>query len=554
MFPAAALFALSYLAVSYGQQVGTNTAETHPSLQWQTCTAPGACTNVAGSVVLDANWRWLHSTSGYTNCYTGNTWDATLCPDAQTCATNCALDGADYTGTYGVTTSGNALTLKFVTNGANKNVGSRLYLLADASHYQEFKLLNREFSFDVDVSQLPCGLNGALYFSEMAADGGASAYPTNKAGAKYGTGYCDSQCPRDLKFIDGLANVAGWTPDSNSANSGKGNWGSCCNEMDIWEGNSISEAVTPHPCNVIGQTECTGTDCSGGMCDPAGCDFNSYRMGNTTFYGPGSGFTIDTTKKITAITQFFTADGTDTGTLSEIRRIYIQNNVVVQNSVVNIPGIDPLNSITEQFCTEQKTVFGDTNTFEQKGGLAAMGQAFGRGMVLVLSIWDDYAVNMLWLDSDYPTTADPTAPGVARGTCSTSSGAPADVEANSPNAQVIYSNIKFGPIGSTYNTGSTSSSSSVSHSSTTTSSSSKSTTTTSSTKSTTTTTSSSKSTTTTTSSSKTTTTSTTSTKTSSSNGASQTKWGQCGGIGYTGPTACSGSTCTYSNPYYSQCL
>ena len=25
----------------------------------------------------------------------------------------------------------------------------------------------------------------------------------NKAGAAYGTGYCDSQCPRDLKFING---------------------------------------------------------------------------------------------------------------------------------------------------------------------------------------------------------------------------------------------------------------------------------------------------------------------------------------------------------------
>ncbi|PPQ70299.1 hypothetical protein CVT26_014584 [Gymnopilus dilepis] len=32
-------------------------------------------------------------------------------------------------------------------------------------------------------------------------------------------------------------------------------------------------------------------------------------------------------------------------------------------------------------------------------------------------------------------------------------------------------------------------------------------------------------------------------------------WGQCGGQGYTGPTTCaSGSTCVYSNPWYSQCL
>lgn len=53
----------------------------------------------------------------------------------------------------------------------------------------------------------------------------------------------------------------------------------------------------------------------------------------------------------------------------------------------------------------------------------------------------------------------------------------------------------------------------------------------------------------------TTTTKSTSTATTSSATALQTKWGQCGGIGWTGPTACvSGSTCTVSNQYYSQCL
>jgi len=32
-------------------------------------------------------------------------------------------------------------------------------------------------------------------------------------------------------------------------------------------------------------------------------------------------------------------------------------------------------------------------------------------------------------------------------------------------------------------------------------------------------------------------------------------WGQCGGMQWTGPTTCvSGSTCTFSNPWYSQCL
>lgn len=112
--------------------------------------------------------------------------------------------GADYKATYGASTSGNSLSINFVTKGQYAtNIGSRFYMMASSTKYQMFTLLDNEFSFDVDVSNLGCGLNGALYFVSMDEDGGMSKYPTNKAGAKYGTGYCDAQCPRDLKFING---------------------------------------------------------------------------------------------------------------------------------------------------------------------------------------------------------------------------------------------------------------------------------------------------------------------------------------------------------------
>ncbi|KAG6907753.1 Exoglucanase [Tephrocybe rancida] len=521
MFPKITLTVLSFLAIVSAQQVGTLTPETHPKLPWYKCTLSGGCTSQStGAVTLDANWRWTHNAAG-TNCYTGSTWDSTLCPDGTTCAANCALDGADYPGVYGVTTSGDALTLKFVTKGSGTNVGSRLYLMNSDSKYELFKLVNQEFTFDVDVSNLPCGLNGALYFSEMDADGGVAKHSTNKAGAKYGTGYCDSQCPRDLKFIDG-ANSVGWSGSANDVNSGTGNYGACCNEMDILEANKISAAYTPHPCSVSGLSRCSGTACGtadryGTVCDPDGCDFNSFRQGDKTFYGPG--LKIDTTKKFTVVTQFISSDGTANGDLTEIRRLYVQNGVVIQNSKTVIPGMDAYNSITGRYCDAQKTVFGDTKQFQAKGGLTAMGKAAKNGMVLVLSIWDDHAVNMLWLDSTYPTTTNPASPGVARGTCATTSGKPTDVETNVPNSSVTYSNIRFGEIGSTYS-GSTGSSSVPSSSST----------------------------------SKSVTTSTP-TSTAKSSTATQAKWGQCGGIGWTGPTVCAaGSTCQVGNPWYSQCL
>ncbi|OSD03057.1 glycoside hydrolase family 7 protein [Trametes coccinea BRFM310] len=457
MFPAAALLSLSFLAIAYGQQVGTLTAENHPKLSVQQCSAGGSCQTLQRSVVLDSNWRWLHDVSSSTNCYTGNTWDTSLCPDPQTCAQNCALDGADYAGTYGITTSGNQLSLKFVTQGPySKNIGSRVYLLSeDDTTYEMFNLKNQEFTFDVDMSTLPCGLNGALYFVEMDADGGQSRFPTNKAGSKYGTGYCDTQCPHDIKFINGEANILGWAPSPSDPNAGAGQYGTCCNEMDVWEANSMGAAVTPHVCSVQGQTRCEsatqcgdGDDRYDGICDKDGCDFNSWRMGDQTFLGPGK--TVDTSQKFTVVTQFLTADNTTSGALSEIRRLYVQNGKVIANSKTNIPGMDAFDSITDDFCNAQKQVFGDTNTFESLGGLKQMGAAFEQGMALVMSIWDDHAAEMLWLDSDYPTDADPSQPGVSRGPCPTSSGQPTDVESQSPGATVVFSNIKFGPIGSTY--------------------------------------------------------------------------------------------------------
>ncbi|KAG8720209.1 Exoglucanase 1 [Ceratobasidium sp. 395] len=512
MYCTLALISL-YLAAVRAQQVGTNTAETHPSLPWQKCTKSGGCvTQSSGKVVLDANWRWVHTTSGYTNCYTGQKWDSSICPDPVTCAKNCAVDGADYSGTYGITTSGNALTLKFVTTNTNgKNVGSRVYMMAsDDTHYEMFKLKNQEFTFDVDVSNLPCGLNGALYFSEMDADGGLAKYPNNKAGAKYGTGYCDSQCPKDIKFINGEANSGNWTGSSSDPNSGTGSYGTCCNEMDIWEANSNAAAYTPHPCSVTGQNRCSGTQCTS-YCDQPGCDFNSFRMGDQSFYGKG--LKVDTSKKFTVVTQFITSDGTASGALTEIRRLYVQNGVVIQNSKTNVPGMSPYDSITDKFCADQKTAFNDQNVFASKGGLATMDKSFSGGVVLVMSVWDDHAANMLWLDSNYPTSGSASTPGIARGTCATTSGTPTDVETNSPNASVTYSNIRFGDIGSTYTSTGTI----------------------------------------------TTSTGPTTTKPVTSptpTGGSVAHYGQCGGTGWTGPTTCASPyTCkAVSPPYYYQCL
>ena len=71
---------------------------------------------------------------------------------------------------YGMTSSGDGLALKLVNP---KSVGSRSYMTNGSDdNYTTFKILNQEFTFDVDPSQMVCGLNSALYFVEMDPDGG----------------------------------------------------------------------------------------------------------------------------------------------------------------------------------------------------------------------------------------------------------------------------------------------------------------------------------------------------------------------------------------------
>eukprot|EP00727_Mastigamoeba_balamuthi_P007849 m51a1_g3685 putative glycoside hydrolase (534) ;mRNA; f:332177-334259 len=447
------LAAALLLGAAVAQQTATRTYEDKPHIDTYDCTDSG-CTAVHRKVTMDANWRWLHKNGD--NCYRGNQWRSDYCPDPDTCAINCALDGCDYRGTYGVTYEKDALTLRFVTHGPySVNIGSRMFLLEGEDRYRMYKLINREFAFDVDVSQLPCGLNGALYFSEMAENGGLGV-GHNNAGAKYGTGYCDAQCPHDIKFVGGAANIVDWKPSPNDVNSGTGKWGSCCGEMDIWEANSVSTAVTPHNCAFEGQKRCEDPTTCGdtaagnrykGVCDKDGCDSNPYRMGDREFYGPGK--TVDTTRPFTVVTQFVTHDGTDAGDLVEIRRFYKQGGRVIANSQAKAAGLTAYNSVTDAMCRAQKSVFGDRDDFAAKGGLKAHGEMLRRGMVLVLSLWDDHDVNMLWLDSNSPAGADASKPGVARGSCPTSSGKPNEVENAHPNAQVVFSNIRFGPLGST---------------------------------------------------------------------------------------------------------
>jgi len=447
------------------QQVGGYENEEKPYITLKECTLSGGCTSRQAKLTLDANWRWVHDVNGYENCYTGNSWDSGKCSDPAACAQNCALEGVSrqkYESTYGVKQVQDGVRLNFVTNHQyGTNVGSRLYVMEDDDNYAMFHLKNREFSFEVDVSELYCGMNGAMYFSEMEANGGKGK-GNNNAGAKYGTGYCDAQCPHDMKFIDGEANVIDWKPNPNDQdnNMGAGKYGACCAEMDIWEANSMATAYTPHTCSVEKLYRCEGIECGDndkgeryeGVCDKDGCDINPYRMGNTDFYGRGPEYAVNTLKPMTVVTQFLTVDGTDSGDMSEIRRVYVQDGKVVHSppSTILGPGKDT-DAITDKFCDDKKDLFGDVKDFQEHGGMAGMGDSLDRGHVMIFSLWDDVEVNMLWLDAAYPLDKPESDPGIKRGDCpGGETSMPTYLRDTYPNGGVVFKNAAVGEIGSTF--------------------------------------------------------------------------------------------------------
>jgi cellulose 1,4-beta-cellobiosidase len=200
-----AIIISSMFAAASAQRVGHEQAEDHPKLSWKNCTISGGCETVNGEVVLDANWRWLHVVDGWKGCFEGNTWNYANCNSNSNCTDTCAIEGAGpYPRLYGVNATQDSLSLKYKTYfDFSSNIGSRVYLMASETKYQMFVLMNNELAFDVDLSAVECGFNSALYFVAMDEDGGMSRYPTNHAGAKYGTGYCDARCLRDQKFVGG---------------------------------------------------------------------------------------------------------------------------------------------------------------------------------------------------------------------------------------------------------------------------------------------------------------------------------------------------------------
>nr|AGT15838.1 cellulase [Reticulitermes flavipes] len=291
-------------------------------------------TKVTGQIVIDQEWRGNNTPTATVNL-----------------------------SSFGVTVNGDNVSQRFKTGTA---VGSRIYILAPGGKaYEKFKLVNSELTFDVDISQIPCGMNAAIYTAELPADG---VTPGHEAGAAYGGGYCDAN------YVGGVG----------------------CAEFDIGESNARATVYTSHGCSPT-----TGFAKQGSIsCDTGGTGANPYRV-DKNFYGNGSSFTVNTAQKFTVVTQF------KGNPLTSIDRIYIQGNKQTKqpnNINNNLDRISP--------------------------SLAA-------GHVLIFSIWASDG-DMSWMDCN------------DNGPCNAGQESSRYLGTKLSDATVTYSNVRWGPIDSTY--------------------------------------------------------------------------------------------------------
>lgn len=165
------------------------------------------------------------------------------------------------------------------------------------------------------------------------------------------------------------------------------------------------------------------------MCDQNGCGYNPYRNGNHDYYGLE--MTVDTTRPFTVVTQFH---ANDAGDLAEYHRLYIQDGEIIQNAATNVSDLPDVNYMNDEYCEAS----GGTEQYFNLGATKAMGESMSRGMVLAMSIWWDDGGDMLWLD------------GGDAGPCNATVEDPEVIREVEPYPSVVFSQIKWGEIGSTF--------------------------------------------------------------------------------------------------------
>ena len=174
--------------------------------------------------------------------------------------------------------SGDSITLK---GGGRVYLGDSSSSTITTTSFYNMPLLGKRLTFNVDMSQVGCNCNGALYFVTMPGYNSAQQ-PVPGEHNEY---YCD-------------------------ANDVGGVW---CPEMDTMEANKYAMASTAHTCDYHAPHYYSS-------CDRGGCGTNVL---DADFSGYGPGKRIDTNRPFTLAISFITGGN---GRLSTVTNYFTQGS------------------------------------------------------------------------------------------------------------------------------------------------------------------------------------------------------------------------------------
>jgi len=303
---------------------------------------------------------------------------------------------------------------KATTSGGRSvtlSLGDRVYLVSACAagafspsmYHDRFALLGKQLSYTVSLAGAGCGCNAAFY--GVAMPGMTAAGAADATG--FGDGYCDASCS-------------------------SGSW---CPEYGMQGANTGALVSSVRACSAPG----AGGSYSWSECGSSpGCFAEAHAAAGASAYGPGAGYTIDTSQPFTVTTAFPQGPG---GTLASVTTTLTQagRSVVMSHTDASC-GAEKLSQMAVSLANGLVPVLSLQGAQGTVGGMLAAGVcASGGSCSAAASVtFSDVALTTLAVPS-FPTPSPKLPSGTPSGS---GTRAPAVSASGSPSASASSSQTR----------------------------------------------------------------------------------------------------------------
>lgn len=301
----------------------------------------------------------------------------------------------------------------YKTAGQDPNCG--FYQLAKNDGFAQFQLLNKRLEFDIDLSMAGCCCDLSLYFVGMPGvykdnDGNLMPYD-----GPVGDFYCDANAWSSICGTDAKKDTFP-SPPPGGITGGAADY-VVCPELDIIEANKSGIHITPHACTMLESGDYIGQGAAGMYME--GTEFNVDAVGDT---GLPSKVTVNNQdyancdktygdKLCDTDGKAIGNAGTGVGTLIPLDTYGRGKSLdttkpfhfAIEFKQTTSNGDDSV-EITVKLSQGGKLIYSNSSVYlngDNKWGQKMLA-AIKKGMVMVISYWQDKTNTTAWLDGGNP--------------------------------------------------------------------------------------------------------------------------------------------------------